>query len=505
VRKPALAAAGVLAAVSMLTVPSSAGQNPDGTRVRPSAAGPAEPPHLRNGDLGWRLAPSEQKYGAIDGAHLKQYVGELTAMARRYRDNGHPQYWGRIIGTTADAENAEWLMQKFRQIGLTDVHEQYFDLPPQWMPRSWSVTLTGGGKALAVETAQPTYQAVATPAGGLDLEAVYVGMASEADLELARDVRGKAVFFYSTDTASRHAPIADNAIRRLGERGAAAIFIVQGIPGNERTQFYPVNSQVPTFSTGLKDGLGARDLIAGATVAGTLPRVTITLDVDRVANLKSGTVWATLPGATDEQVMVVAHRDGWFEGANDNAAGVATMLGIAEYFAKVPKEQRRRTIVFAGTTGHHNSTAESGAWFAAHPEVFDRTALLLNCEHTGGIETGPGNIRLSNAVAAFNWYGTGARLADLVARAMDAFGVPSFPQSSPSPPGEIGRYYRFAPSVEIINGGYVWHSDQETAETISAAGLAAVTRTYAKVIADTDTIDLKAMRSVVAPRASSQP
>ena len=76
--------------------------------------------------------------------------------------------------------------------------------------------------------------------------------------------------------------------------------------------------------------------------------------------------------------MIVAHRDGWFEGANDNATGVATAIGLAEYFAKIPKAQRRRTIVFLGTTGHHNSTAESGAWFASHPEVFDKTALLLN-------------------------------------------------------------------------------------------------------------------------------
>ncbi|HJZ70442.1 MAG TPA: M28 family peptidase [Vicinamibacterales bacterium] len=498
----ALASAAV---ASTLCVAALAAQNPDGTRVRSAAAGPAEPPHQRSAELGWHLPPADQKYGAIDGAHLKQYVGELTAMSRRYRDNGHSQFWGRIIGTSADTENAEWLMQKFRQIGLADVHEQYFDLPPQWMPKAWSVMLTAGGRTLPIDTAQPTYQAVATPAGGLDLEAVYVGMASDADLKLARDVRGKAAFFYSTDTASRHAPIADNAIRRLGERGAAAIVIIQGIPGNERTQFYPVNSQVPTFSTGMKDGLAARDAIAEATAGGAAPHVRITLDVDRVPNLKSGTVWATLPGTTDEQVMVVAHRDGWFEGANDNAAGVATMLGIAEYFAKVPKDQRRRTIVFLGTTGHHNTSAESGAWFAAHPEVFDKTAVLLNCEHTGGIETGPGNIRQSNAVAAFSWYGTGARLADIVARAMDAFGVPSFPQSSPSPPGEIGRYYRLAPSVEIINGGYVWHSDQETAETISASGLAAVTRTYAKVIAETDTIPLKEMRQPIAPRGSSQP
>ena len=87
---------------------------------------------------------------------------------------------------------------------------------------------------------------------------------------------------------------------------------------------------------------------------------------------------------------------------------------------------------------------------------------------------------------------------------MDAFGVPSFRQSSPSPPGEIGRYYRLAPSVEIINGGYVWHSDQETADTISATGLAAVTRTYAKVIADTDSIDLSEMRRGVPQRPGAE-
>src|SRR4029450_2415705 len=125
----------------------------------------------------------------------------------------------------------------------------------------------------------------------------------------------------------------------------------------------------------------------------------ISLEIDRTPGLKTGTVWATLAGTTDEQVLVVAHRDGRFEGAKDNATGAATMIGLAEYFAKVPKAQRRRTLVFAGTTGHHNSTAESGAWFVSHPEVFDKTALLINCEHTGGAQTGPGNIRLSNAVA----------------------------------------------------------------------------------------------------------
>ena len=195
------------AAIFLLALPA---QEPAGRARREG-----EPPHMRQGEVGWRLAPSEQRYAMIDGQHLKEYVEQLCAISRRYRDQGH-QFWGRIIGTEADAENAQWMLEKFRQIGLSDVHEQPLDLPPQWMPQSWSVIASANGKTLRLETAQPTYLAMGTPAEGLDLEAVYAGMGSNADLALSRDVRGKAVFFYSTDTASRHAPISDNAITRIG-------------------------------------------------------------------------------------------------------------------------------------------------------------------------------------------------------------------------------------------------------------------------------------------------
>jgi hypothetical protein len=46
----------------------------------------------------------------------------------------------------------------------------------------------------------------------------------------------------------------------------------------------------------------------------------------------------------------------------------------------------------------------------------------------------------------------------------------------------------------------VWHSDEETADTISATGLAAVTRTYAKVIVDTNAIALAELRKPLTPR-----
>jgi hypothetical protein len=493
----------------------SSGPGPVTGAVAPPARPAPEPPHQRTPDLGWRLDPSAQAYASIDGAHLKQFVADQTAISRKYRDAGH-QFWGRIIGSQADADNAAWLADKFKQFGLTDVHEQVFDLAPQWMPQSWSVVASGGGKTLSLDTAQPTYTSNGTPAGGLDLEAVYVGSGSEAELNLGRDVKGKAAFILSQDLLSRHAPTSSGAIKRVEDRGAAAIFVIVAIPNtNYKTQFYPVGSKVPTFSMGYKDGLAMRDLI-GASASGPAPHVKINLDVQMVPNLKSGTVWGTLPGTTDETVYVVAHRDGWFEGANDNAAGVATLLGIAEYFSKVPKAQRRRTIIFAGTTGHHNGRqldgggstgAESGNWMASHPEMFAKTALIINCEHTGQGDSDwtvgvPASTRHTNGIEPLGWYvGGSPKLVDIVGKDLDAMGVPTGSSSEAAPGGEIGRYFWYAPSLQLLGQSWVWHSDHETDDTISAAGLAAVTRAEAKVIADIDSVPLKDLQRAPASQS----
>lgn len=448
-------------------------------------------------------------FSSIDGVHLKSYVEQLAAISRKYRDNGHPQFWGRIIGTDADQDNARWLLDRFKSIGLTDVREQPFDLPPQWMPQSWSVTANGAGGAFALSSAQPTYRGVATPAGGLDLEAVDVGFATDADLA-AQDLKGKAVFFYSTDFQSRHATISKGAVKRIGEKGAAAIFITLLIPGNMHFQFYPVGSELPTFALGFEDGMRARDMIAASRIANTPAHVKLSLNVEMTPNLKTSTVWGTLPGTTDETVFIVAHRDGWFEGANDNGTGVATMVGLAEYFASVPKAQRTRTIVFLGTTGHHDGTAESGAWLLEHKDVFAKTALIINCEHTAAnlLISSNGNVVNKAAVASpMSWYVGGSKQLDqIVSAAYDTFGVSLMERRSANAAGEIGRIQNLAPSMQLIDTGLYWHSDRETPDMIPANGLAAATRAYAKVVTDIGAVPLKELqRAMPSESAANAP
>src|SRR6185436_4043699 len=87
---------------------------------------PSAPPVYKLNDafLRWPLPPRAAQYAAIEGRHIHALVVEQAMISRHYRDQGHPLYWGRPIGSSADAESADWLAGKFRQIGLSDVRVQ---------------------------------------------------------------------------------------------------------------------------------------------------------------------------------------------------------------------------------------------------------------------------------------------------------------------------------------------------------------------------------------------
>src|SRR5258706_15424222 len=57
---------------------------------------------LEDNFLQWRLLPTEKQYESIDGKRLLTYVSDQAGFSRHYRDAGHPQFWGRIIGSSAD-------------------------------------------------------------------------------------------------------------------------------------------------------------------------------------------------------------------------------------------------------------------------------------------------------------------------------------------------------------------------------------------------------------------
>jgi peptidase M28-like protein len=448
--------------------------------------------------VGWPLPPTGKAYGSIDGKHLWQYVREQADIAERYRDQGHRQFWGRIAGTSSDVEDVQWLLGKYQQIGLSDVHAQtvaFFH--PQWAPDSWEVTAKGAGKTITLITAQPPYGSVSTNGKILDLTATYVGLGSEADFS-ARDVRGKAVLFLRSQFTYN---IPADVLKRAEDHGAAAILVSDLRGGNLSVQAYRAATTLPSLNLGTEDALALRDLIAQAPAAEP-PHVTIRLDARWLSDQKSFLVWGTLPGATDETIYVISHRDGWFDAAGDNASGVATMLGLAEYFAKVPQSQRRRTMIFIGTDGHHQITpgGYGREWLAANRDkFFARTAVMFNCEHPSEVLTHGGTSGWTETTIPNAWYAGGSARPQLTNIARDAFhefGLPVWAQPSETPPGgDIGPFIGFLPGVVVQSNDFLYmHTTGDTPENVAWSGLEAATRAYARIVDEVNTLQLTDLR-----------
>jgi hypothetical protein len=462
--------------------------------------------------LHWPVPAGSAKYGAIDGKHIWQYVVEQAGIAEHYRDNGHPQFWGRIAGTSGDVEDAQWLLNKYRQIGLTDTRLQtinYFN--PQWSAQSWGVAVTAGDKTVQIASAEPSYGSSATDGKELNLEIVYVGLGSEADFA-GRDVRGKAILLVKAQPG--YAPGPADILKRAEDHGAAAIFSTDQRGGNYNAQAYRAYTKVPTFDLGTKDGETIRDLI-GSAPAGTPPHIKIRLDANWVKDQKSYLVWGTLPGETDETIYVIAHRDGWFDAAGDNASGVASMLGLAEYFAKIPKSQRRRTIIFIGTDGHHNIKPGGFGreWLVANRDkFFSKTALMINAEHPAEVLSHGGTAGSTTAAVPLEWYAGGPSRPQLEKITVDAFhefGVPIWTRPSEKPPGgDLGRFYWFLPGVVAQSNDFInMHTAGDTPDIVSWTGLEAATRAYAKIIDDVNKLPLKDLQKPVTadPNAPASP
>lgn len=430
--------------------------------------------------LRWPLPVTAQAYGAISGEHIKTYVQDIVELTRKGRVPG-AQYWGRITGTPIDGQMREWVIGKFRQVGLQNVREVPFELAEaQYNPKSWSVTAVGGGKRVSLTSVHPFRLAAGTPPNGVDLQPVWVGLGTAADFA-GRNVRGKAAVIYAQPLPSTHDDTADEfgAVARAREAGAAAILLVYGIPGNFQHVSYG-QENLPYFAVGMEDGLTLLELIEKEPDV----KVHIELDAEMVSGRKSATVWGDLPGASGEIILIAAHRDSFFEGAGDNASGVAVMLGLAEHFAKIPQAQRRRTIRFMAATGHHHIGPNDTVRLNSDQELMSKLVVALNPEHAGWTETytyGMSN-RKANGVTPLRWYVRGSdRLRRIMFGALDTFGVTTLQEPGPGGAGDVARLEK-VPIVSVIQSPMFFHSNFDLPEYVPASNLEAVTRAFAKIV-----------------------
>ena len=322
---------------------------------------------------------------------------------------------GRRPGTPAAWESAEYIRDRFQEIGLQSVGYS----PPEgttiytFAADDWGLTVYYDGVEESVDC-YPVQYVDSTGPAGIGAPMVYVGSGSEADFA-ATDVEGKIVLvdiyypwvsmdwmpvFYSDDPIHQtwyHAPLySDYPSRywRAVEHGAVGwIGIFADRPyADGGKKFQAIGSgydgtvgPIPALWIDKDDGDHLRELIADNTVeADLLLNSSVTPSVEY-------NVIGMLPGRSDDVILIGAHYDSVFDGATDNAVGVGILLAAAKHLASLPEVSRDSTWVFLCQAGHEAAGMIGARSFIDHhkDDIMENLVIYLNIDHLTAIETDP--------------------------------------------------------------------------------------------------------------------
>jgi Zn-dependent M28 family amino/carboxypeptidase len=204
-----------------------------------------------------------------------------------------------------------------------------------------------------------------------------------------------------------------------------------------------------------------------------------------------------IPGQSSRQIIINAHADGYFQAGDDNASGLAVLVGLARYFAKQPPP--KHTLMFVASGGHHGPGNGPASLAAAHPGLKDTVLLILNLEHVAyadvvrGKTRAPNNIGMTwelsvtEAAKAVGVTNESPFLIDLWKQASRCYGVATYQSVGPTVSGDLGGYRTLGvPMTQMIQSGTFYHSSGDVYEAVPAEGIERAARFHAFLIEKAD-------------------
>ncbi|MFJ3027059.1 hypothetical protein ACIPH4_39790 [Streptomyces tendae] len=163
-------------------------------------------------------------------------------------------------------------------------------------------------------------------------------------------------------------------------RAAGAVGVIyawtNGVDADAHGQFRRTGTEeLPSCWVGMTAAKKLRSLAdRGASV-------TLRIQAKVTQNVPTATTVATLPGKSDEVILLWTHTDG-MNAVEEN--GSVAMLNLMRHFAKLPLAERNRTIVCVLTEGHFGGSAMADDWWiAARPDIANKAVVALAMEHLG--------------------------------------------------------------------------------------------------------------------------
>jgi len=265
----------------------------------------------------------------------------------------------RPAGTEADTRARIWALAKFRELGISKVREEPFELTA-WIRGNESLQLVAPAQQTLVMAGLG--RSVGTPASGI--EAPVMRFADFDALKAAQEgsLTGKIAFI--DGRIMKRSRLGEDAGEGYGRRvkgaseasrkGAVAV-LVRSVGSSEHRfahtgglRYEKEVSPIPGAALAHADA----DQLARIIAKGGDVRVRLKMEARLVPGAKSANIVADIPGTdlSDEIVLLGAHLDSWDQGtgAIDDGAGVAIVMAAAKRILDLGVKPRRtiRIVLF---------------------------------------------------------------------------------------------------------------------------------------------------------------
>jgi aminopeptidase YwaD len=285
-------------------------------------------------------------------------------------------------GTDAGRQAAAYIGERFRAIGLTDVHDEMFTVPA-WSAPTKTFTLSIDG----VESSPGFDVFEASHSGVADGEIVDVGSAMDLT---GIDLTGKIALVKRETSFHRSAQL-----RNVAAAGASAMLYLSVAPQNLRqvgsVRFgWNATEPIPAVTIGADDGATIKAALAAQKV------VRAKINVDAVSTPAQGiNVVGKLKGELPETIVIGAHYDTWFTGSSDNGSGVAELLAVAT--RRVQHGKPRYTLVFVAYDGEETGLYGGYDYYRKHKIVAnDPIVAVINFESPSALNPDLAGLAHSN-------------------------------------------------------------------------------------------------------------
>jgi len=313
----------------------------------------------------------------------------------------------------------EWVEERFGEIGLDQVSVDPIPITV-WNPDRWSLSVNGeiipsffipntgftgpegiraplvyAGKGRPDEmekagvkgkivVAEVTFPVMPTGLALKGLRAAYY--ISDPDGSISLGTRQYLNFvrqnFIGGASGPETAPENDVYWQASAMGALGVCLVLRDQPSGSNTHYGPydgIMKPIPGLWIGKYEGAELRELARTESVA----------DLTLEGTMEPGVmknIWGILPGSSNEVVMITSHHDSPFTGATEDGAGVAQVLAQARAWSRVPRTERPRTLVFVVDAGHFYGSQGGHAFAREHPDIMERTRLLITLEHLGAKE-----------------------------------------------------------------------------------------------------------------------